>query len=73
MKNNDTLRSLEPHSTTLSLIHAVKISKREMAKLSFYKGEDMFERSMEAEPDTQTLEELKYINAQNVTKNKRSK
>ena len=27
----------------------------------------------EAEPDTQTLEELKYINAQNVTKNKRSK
>lgn len=27
----------------------------------------------ETEPDTQTLEELKYINAQNVTKNKRSK
>ena len=56
MKNNDTLRSLEPHSTTLSLIHAVKISKREMAKLSFYKGEDMFERSMEAEANEEKNE-----------------
>ena len=39
------LKNIEPHSTTLSLIHAVKVSKREMAKLSFYKGEDMYESS----------------------------
>ena len=42
-----SLRSIEPHSTTLSLIHAVKISKREMAKLSFYKGEEIYESKNE--------------------------
>ena len=42
-----SLRSIEPHSTTLSLIHAVKISKREMAKLSFYKGEEIYESKTE--------------------------
>lgn len=53
MKFNDTLRSLEPHSTTLSLIHAVKISKREMAKLSFYKGDDIYD----TKPETTEKEE----------------
>ena len=47
-----SLRSIEPHSTTLSLIHAVKISKREMAKLSFYKGEEIYESKTEkGQPD----------------------
>lgn len=42
-----SLRSIEPHSTTLSLIHAVKISKREMAKLSFYRGDEIYESKSE--------------------------
>ena len=46
-----SLRSIEPHSTTLSLIHAVKISKREMAKLSFYKGEEIYESKIEKQPE----------------------
>jgi hypothetical protein len=40
-------KSTEPYNTTLSLINAVKISKREMAKLSFYRMEEIYEAKSE--------------------------
>jgi hypothetical protein len=41
-------KSTEPYNTTLSLINAVRISKREMAKLSFYRMEEIYEAKSEA-------------------------
>ena len=52
-----SLRSIEPHSTTLSLIHAVKISKREMAKLSFYRGDEIYESKSEKSVNEEKVNE----------------
>ena len=57
MKITLSLRSIEPHSTTLSLIHAVKISKREMAKLSFYRGDEIYESKSEKSVNEEKVNE----------------
>ena len=58
MKVNESLRSIEPHGNPLSMINAVKISKREMAKLSFFKGEEIFESVNEKSSKEEKVNEI---------------
>ena len=57
LKLNETLKSIEPHHSSFSLLNAVKLSKKEMAKLSFFKGEEIYEHK-----DSLTQEDEEKVN-----------
>jgi len=63
IKGNLIIKSItEPYNTTISLINAVKISKIEMAKLSFYKLDEIYEPKSEITADEPIEESHDFLN-----------